>query len=430
VLIDRSHLGWGLAAAVALALATVGYILSAANRTDPSGGTPEGLIFGILAFAAMVFAGLLAVRKSFPAVRFGSAQFWLRGHIWLGLLSLPLSLYHSNFRLGGTLEMALMLVVFVVIASGVYGLVLQQVLPRLLKVRVPLETFPQQIPALCQNLLLEGGQLLKALESAPKAAGSGTTAIALGVAEKSARPVVAGAAKPASGASKPAVAAAKSESTGAAQSPLEKLKAAAAAKKAAASVGGAAAEGVNAPAAAGSIATGPSTDTAVASATMSPIEKLKAAAAAKKAAAADQPAAVEPKPQPEKPAVAPPSRSAQTPSAIAALAKPQLELLTRFYQQEVCPFFDSDSRKASRQKLASESYARMMFAELAAGLPDNALAAVSRLSEMVAERRQFLLQVRIHRWLHNWLLVHVPLSAVLFALAAIHIVMALRVVPW
>jgi hypothetical protein len=164
---------------------------------------------------------------------------------------------------------------------------------------------------------------------------------------------------------------------------------------------------------------------------MSPIEKLKAAAAAKKSAGADQPAAaVAPKARPEKPAAAAPSRAAPTPSAIAALAKPQLELLTRFYQQEVCPFFDSDSRKASRQKLASESYARMMFAELAAGLPDHALAAVGRLSEMVAERRQFLLQVRIHRWLHNWLLVHVPLSAVLFALAAIHIVMALRVVPW
>jgi len=109
---------------------------------------------------------------------------------------------------------------------------------------------------------------------------------------------------------------------------------------------------------------------------------------------------------------------------------PRLELLTRFYRERITPFFSSDPEIASRQELASENYARMAFANLAVDLPAQALAAIQRLEEMVAERRQFLVQVRIQNWLRNWLLVHVPLSAALFVLAALHIIVALRVVPW
>ena len=37
----------------------------------------------------MIFAGLLAARKKVPVWRLGRAQDWMRGHLWLGLLSLP-----------------------------------------------------------------------------------------------------------------------------------------------------------------------------------------------------------------------------------------------------------------------------------------------------------------------------------------------------
>ena len=72
----------------------------------------------------------------------------------------------------------------------------------------------------------------------------------------------------------------------------------------------------------------------------------------------------------------------------------------------------------------------MAFANLAVELPSQALPTIQRLDEIVAERRQFLVQVRIQSWLRNWLLVHVPLSAALFVLAAVHVIAALRVVPW
>ena len=122
---------------------------------QPSAGSVIGLLFGITASLMMIFAGLLAVRTRFPTVRCGSAQFWLRGHLWLGALSFILALFHCGFRFGSTLETTLLIVFIVAIVSGVYGLVLQQFLPRIISIRVPLETFHQQVPFLCRRLQAE-----------------------------------------------------------------------------------------------------------------------------------------------------------------------------------------------------------------------------------------------------------------------------------
>src|SRR5262249_43195604 len=89
------------------------------------------------------------------------AQAWLRAHIWLGLLCLPLLVYHSGFRLGGTLSTVLMVLLLIVIASGIWGLALQQVLPRYLLEEVPAETIYSQIDRLSQRLLREARQLVR-----------------------------------------------------------------------------------------------------------------------------------------------------------------------------------------------------------------------------------------------------------------------------
>ena len=48
------------------------------------------------------------------------------------------------------------------------------------------------------------------------------------------------------------------------------------------------------------------------------------------------------------------------------------------------------------------------------------------LENICAEEQQLSRQIRIYRWLHAWLLVHVPLSIALLVLGAVHAVMALR----
>ena len=133
--------------------ATGTYAVYAATAPNgPHGGSVMGLIYGIIGTAFMVFAGLLAARKRVPHWRLGSAQFWLRGHLWLGTLSMPLILYHAGFGWGGLLENVLWVLFGLVFVSGLFGLAVQQILPRIITTRVPLETFPAQIPYQCQRM--------------------------------------------------------------------------------------------------------------------------------------------------------------------------------------------------------------------------------------------------------------------------------------
>jgi len=157
VLIDKSHKRWGLLTGASFVLSGIAYWLYARGTVGgPRGGSVPGLWFGIAGSTLMVFAGLIAARKRVPKWRIGSAQFWLRGHLWLGTLSIPLILFHAGFRWGGLLEQLLLLVLAGVVASGAFGLLLQQVLPRQMTARVPLETFYAQVPHVCDVLQVEG----------------------------------------------------------------------------------------------------------------------------------------------------------------------------------------------------------------------------------------------------------------------------------
>lgn len=156
MIIDRTHIRWGVVTAAILAVATVAYVAYVRNSLHgPSGGSLPGLIFGIIAALLMVYAFLLAVRRRMPAARLGSGQFWLRGHLWMGALTVPMVLFHSGFGFGGLLEQVLMSLFGVVVFSGIYGLLVQHVIPRLMQQVIPHETFMEQIPFLSRcNLIL------------------------------------------------------------------------------------------------------------------------------------------------------------------------------------------------------------------------------------------------------------------------------------
>jgi hypothetical protein len=50
---------------------------------------------------------------------------------------------------------------------------------------------------------------------------------------------------------------------------------------------------------------------------------------------------------------------------------------------------------------------------------------LGQLETFCDERRQLGEQERLHRWLHSWLLVHIPLSVVLLVLGLAHAVLSL-----
>jgi hypothetical protein len=156
VLIDRTHRTWAVASGLTLSCAAAGYAASAALSDRPwSGGSAVGLTYGVIGFAMMVFAGLLAGRKKVPIWRVGRAQTWMRGHLWLGLLSFPIILFHSGLAFGGPLTRVMMWMFVAVVVSGVVGAAIQHYLPRLMLARLPMETIFEQIPHVRLQLLIE-----------------------------------------------------------------------------------------------------------------------------------------------------------------------------------------------------------------------------------------------------------------------------------
>ena len=122
----------------------------------PSGGSNVGLVLGVAAALIIGFEMLLWPRKRWPAfppfnsrslrtVLWGRTQVWMRWHIWLGLLSLPLALMHSGTNFWNnwfTLPWVLALAMLVVYVSGIYGLWLQNWIPRRL-----LQVVAEEVPA-------------------------------------------------------------------------------------------------------------------------------------------------------------------------------------------------------------------------------------------------------------------------------------------
>ena len=161
--IDRTHRPWITAALAALVIASIAYVAFAARSPGgPRGGSATGLVFGSAGYALMLYAGLLGARKKVPVWRIGRAQTWMRGHLWLGLLSFPLIVFHGGFAFRGPLTAVLMLLFVIVIASGVLGAILQHYLPRLITTSVPLETIYEEIPHVREQLRQDADALAQA----------------------------------------------------------------------------------------------------------------------------------------------------------------------------------------------------------------------------------------------------------------------------
>lgn len=153
----------GIALVAAAAAAWYGWEWSSSGRL-PGGSSRPGFVCGVVGGLIIVFELLLWPRRRVRSWRLGSAQAWLRAHVWLGLLALPLVLMHARLlAIGGLLNVALMAVFLVVIASGVWGLWLQQFLPGMILDEVPGETIREQIDHVAAREAAEVGRLVRAV---------------------------------------------------------------------------------------------------------------------------------------------------------------------------------------------------------------------------------------------------------------------------
>ena len=178
MILDSTDKPWIIAI---LAISILGGVLyypyAAAASSGPSGGTWPGLIYGIAGTGMMAFAGLLGARKKVLTLRIGRLQFWMRGHIWLGLLSLPMILFHGAFSLGGPLTTALMIVLIIIVLSGIFGLILQQFIPRLMMEEVPSEVIYEQADEFVRQMIEGVEQRIEAIKPKGDAEDTGGYAV-------------------------------------------------------------------------------------------------------------------------------------------------------------------------------------------------------------------------------------------------------------
>jgi hypothetical protein len=377
-IVNRAHVPWFIFVVLATLFAIWLYLgnfapqsLPAALRLPDSlmqkpaeahrvGGTPLGLIFGTIALAIFVFAALLGVRKKIVLWRIGTVQRWLRAHIWLTLLTIPLVILHSGFRLGGPMTTFIVVLYVVVMVSGIYGLVLQHYLPRAMMERLPAESVYEQIPHIRAQLVAAAAKMRDSFKPAPPA-------------------------KPDAGA--PAASAEKMVTTGNVAMASTSAELSTPAARAKTVVGSAiTAETVTAP-------------------EKKPEEKPAAPPPVTNPAATAAPQTPKSASAPAKPAA--PVTDADSESAL-------LELLDR----QIIPYLSA--RRGDGMLLGDARFSEDTFRFVKLRVTELYRDRVEEMQSWCDERRMLDLQLKLQHWLHSWLFVHAPVSFLLLMLVFWH----------
>jgi hypothetical protein len=410
------------------------------------GGTPLGLWFGSISLAIFIFAALLSLRKKIPLWRVGTVQRWLRAHIWLTILTIPLVILHSGFRLGGGMTTFLMVLYGIVMVSGFYGLFLQHVMPRLMKERLPAETVFEQIPHIRSQLAAAAEKMRDSFKPAPpKKTDAGAPA------SSAAKTATAGAAVMASTKGELSTPVARAKSVTGSTVTAAPVAAAATTVSAAPAAKVAEAEPAVAAASVPNAAVRPAAPKAETIGT--PTARVQsdppgAPVARTEVPAGDQPAPSPPvapaAPAPPAPRVIAPTRPppaasptsplaaskpAAPPAAKPAAPKPAAKpaapadpaseaVLIEFIERQVLPYLQA--RRGDRMRLNNPRFSDDTFRFVKLRVTEGYRSRVEEIQGWCDERRMLDLQVRLQHWLHGWLFVHVPFSFLLLMLTIWH----------
>ncbi len=98
--------------------------------------------------------------------------------------------------------------------------------------------------------------------------------------------------------------------------------------------------------------------------------------------------------------------------------------ILELYRRKVRPFLEKPDDPAA--ELAVPERATALFQSMRTVIPVALHPIVDDLESICEEERQLNRQARLYKWLHAWLLVHVPLSVALLVLGGVHAIVALR----
>lgn len=94
------------------------------------GGSWLGIVYGAAAFLLVGVLMAFAWRKRAYGSTWGTLEGWLQAHVYLGLLAAAVALLHTGFRFQDRVAVAAYLLLLAVVATGLVGAYLYQVLPR------------------------------------------------------------------------------------------------------------------------------------------------------------------------------------------------------------------------------------------------------------------------------------------------------------
>lgn len=451
---NRAHVPWAIFVALASTFAGWLYLgnfhpqmlptalqLPQALLQKPSdhrsvGGTPLGLIFGTIALAIFIFAVLLGVRKKLVLWRVGTVQRWMRAHIWLTLLTIPLVILHSGFRLGGPMTTLLIVLYVIVMVSGIYGLALQHQMPRLMMERLPAESVYEQIPHIRAQLYVAAQKMRDSLKpasapktdagapapSAAKAVTTGSTpmastAAALSTPTARAKSVVGSTItaetiaapvapktddKMPSPRSYPETRAPETMGTPTARVPEGPVPA-----------GTQSVTGVAPPAVAPKSVTPP---TPIAASAPAPVAGVAAPGSDKTQSPATTPPTQSAAPVPTPPASATPATKPTAPTAQSDAASEAA--LLDFLDRQIMPYLAA--RRGDKFRLGNARFSEDIFRFVKLRVTEGYRTRVEEIQAWCDERRMLDLQIKMHHWLHGWLFVHVPISFLLLMLTTWH----------
>jgi hypothetical protein len=386
---------------------------ASAHRTV--GGTPLGLIFGTIALSIFVFAALLGVRKKLVLWRVGTMQRWMRAHIWLTLLTIPLVLLHSGFRLGGPMTTLLIVLYVIVMVSGIYGLALQHQMPAIMMERLPAESVYEQIPHIREQLIAAAKKMRESFKPAPpKESDAGAPAAS---AEKI---VTVGSTPMASTAGELSTPAARAKSVVGSAIVAETVS-----TPETKSVAGVADPG-SPPAA--TAPTQPKPPETMGTPTARVPEGAPVPSGTESVAGVAPPEVVPKSVALPNPVVAPapkPAIALTTPSApppgvkLPAPTDVESELaLLDFLDRQILPYLSA--KRGERFRLGNPRFSEDTFRFVKLRVTETYRDRVEEIQAWCDERRMLDLQIKLHHWLHAWLFAHAPVSFLLLILTFWH----------
>jgi len=134
--------------ALALSAASIAGYLMIDHDPRPNGGTWYGYTLGTIGFGLILWLSLLGVRKRRINPGVWSLKAWTSAHVYLGLALIVVGTLHTGFQIGWNVHTLAYVLMLLVIATGIYGVIVYATLPQSLSANRKEMTRAQMLDAL------------------------------------------------------------------------------------------------------------------------------------------------------------------------------------------------------------------------------------------------------------------------------------------